>query len=103
MHFIPIYSVLLAGLLYLHCLCWASKSVLVLLQKMLLRYKICLFPAAHARKGQALEKLGRVDEARTHYQHCIKILKHNSHFKEALKNLDAAQGLAERTAALHVS
>ena len=70
---------------------------------MLLRYKICLFPAAHARKGQALEKLGRVDEARTHYQHCIKILKHNSHFKEALKNLDAAQGLAERTAAVHVS
>jgi Flp pilus assembly protein TadD len=47
------------------------------------------FPAAHARKGQALEKLGRVDDARTHYKQCIKNLKHNSHFKKALQDLEA--------------
>ncbi|EIE23061.1 hypothetical protein COCSUDRAFT_63444 [Coccomyxa subellipsoidea C-169] len=46
---------------------------------------------AHARKGQALEKLGRVDDARAHYQQCINTLKYNSHFKEALQKLDAAQ------------
>ena len=53
---------------------------------------MCLSPAAHARKGQALEKLGRVDDARTHYQDCIKNLRLNSHFKKALQVLEAAGG-----------
>ena len=61
----------------------------------------CLL-AAHARKGQALEKLGRVDEARTHYQQCIQTLEHNAHFKEALQKLDAARDLAEQTSRLQV-
>ncbi|KAK9903279.1 hypothetical protein WJX75_001807 [Coccomyxa subellipsoidea] len=43
---------------------------------------------AHARKGLALEKLGRGDEARTLYQHCITHFKRNSHFRDALQKLE---------------
>ncbi|CAL8465484.1 g5020 [Coccomyxa elongata] len=46
---------------------------------------------ANARKGTILVKLGRIQDARNHYQHCIKSLKPNSQFREALKALDAAK------------
>ncbi len=44
----------------------------------------------HARKGQSLEKLGRIEEARTWYEQCIRNFKFNAHFNKALADLPAA-------------
>ncbi|BDA49993.1 probable small glutamine-rich tetratricopeptide repeat-containing protein at C-terminar half [Coccomyxa sp. Obi] len=46
---------------------------------------------ALAKKGEILVKLGRIQDARKHYLHCIASLEQNSQFRSSLKALDAAR------------